>query len=423
VWLLDVLIVCLSGLIAGLALGRSGEFTLAGVPIHVRSLYTPVMLLTILVMARAATWWRPRFERPAIGPLPIKALIVAALACVGPLAPVLYGLSTRVGAGNFVNPKIFWRSSPRGVDALAFFAPNPQHPLMRRLFGDPLAAAPTIFVEYTASLSLIALAIIVIAIWRARYRPPAAWVGVTIGFALLALGPFVYINGVNTYIPGPWALLRYVPVVGLARMPTRFTVLAAIGLAVLMAGALAAIGTRWPQRRRMIGAIAAVLLVFELWPAPRPLYSARISPVYDRIAEDPRDVRVLVLPFGVRDGTWNTGNFRPRALFNQTRHGKALIGGYLSRVSPRRVERMRHDYPTLGALIALSEDRPIGPEVAAVLHERGDRLIANSNVGYVVIDARFIPAERAQLVIEAFRLREIQRDDYLTLYVPAGNSP
>ena len=93
-----------------------------------------------------------------------------------------------------------------------------------------------------------------------------------------------------------------------------------------------------------------MLLVFELWPAPRTLYSAEISPIYDRIAADPRPVRVLALPFGVRDGTWETGNFRPRSLYNQTRHGKPLIGGYLSRVSPRRVERMRQDYPTLDAL-------------------------------------------------------------------------
>ena len=421
-WLLDLLIVCLSGLIAGLVLGRSGEFTLAGVPIHVRTLYTPVLLLTLLVIARIVMWWRPHFEWPAIGPLPVKALIVAALACVGPLSPVLYGLGARVvGTGNFVSPAILWRSSPRGVDVLAFFTPNPQHPVMRWLYGDPLATAPTVFVEYTASLSLIALAIIAIAIWRARYRPPAAWVGVTIGFALLALGPFVHIDGINTYVPGPWALLRYVPVVGLARMPTRFAVLSAIGLAVLMAGALAAIGARWPHRRRMIGAVAGVLLVFELWPAPRTLYSAEISPVYDRIAEDTRDVRVLVLPFGVRDGTWETGNFRPRTQFNQTRHGKALIGGYLSRVSHRRVERMRQDYPTLDALIALSEERPIGPEVAAVLRQRGDRLISEGNVGYVVIDARFIPPDRAKLVIDALDLIELQQDGPLTLYAPAGN--
>jgi hypothetical protein len=129
-----------------------------------------------------------------------------------------------------------------------------------------------------------------------------------------------------------------------------------------------------------------------------------------------------VLPVGVRDGTWETGNFRPRALFNQTRHGKALIGGYLSRVSPRRVQKMRRDYPTLDALITLSENKPIGPDIKARLEERGDLLVTQGDVGYVVIDSRFIPPDRAQLVIDALKLHEVQRDRYLTLYVPSANA-
>ena len=105
---------------------------------------------------------------------------------------------------------------------------------------------PTHFVEYTASLSLVSLLVIAVAIWRAGYRPRKRWFVLTIGFALLALGPFIYIAGANTHVPGPWALLRYAPGFGLARMPSRFAIVALLGVAVLMAGALAAIGERWP---------------------------------------------------------------------------------------------------------------------------------------------------------------------------------
>ena len=143
-----------------------------------------------------------------------------------------------------------------------------------------------------------------------------------------------------------------------------------------------------------------------------------MSSVYDRIAADPRPVRVLVLPFGVRDGVWETGNFRPRSQYNQTRHGKALIGGYLSRISQARVERMRGDFPSLDALIKLSEARPIDDSVKAVLEQRAGRLVTQANLGYVVIDERFIPPDRAAIVIDAFRLREVARDRHLTLYQP-----
>ncbi|HYE87268.1 MAG TPA: hypothetical protein VEA16_12995 [Vicinamibacterales bacterium] len=431
-WVLDVAIVCLAGLIAGMALGRGGEFTVLGMPVRMRTLYNPMLILTVLTLARVALWWRPHVERfdwtaAALAQGRRRSLLtlaaVAFLACVGPLSPVLYGLGGRIIEGRFASPQIFWRSSPRGVDLLSFITPNSQHPIVRWFAEDPLLLWPTIYVEYTASLSLVALAVIAIAMWRADYRPNRRWLVLTIAFALLALGPFIYVAGVNTHVPGPWALLRYLPGFGLARMPTRFAIIASLGIAVIFAGALAAIGTKWPQRRRLIVSAATLLVVFELWPAPRTLYSAAISPIYDRIAQDPRPVRVLSLPFGVRDGTWETGNFRPRSLFNQTRHGKALIGGYLSRISPRRVERMREQYPTLTALIKLSERTPLDPEVAQSLRERGDDLMSKGNVGYVVIDSRFIPPDRAELVIDSFKLRQLQQDGHLTLFVPDRPEP
>jgi hypothetical protein len=418
VWLLDVLMICLAGLIAGLVVGRGGEFTLLGIPVRMRSLYNPMLILTVLVAIRIVIWWRPKFALPTLGPSPLKVTLVAALACAGPMAPVLYGLGDRIAEGRFVTPDIFWRSSPRGVDLLSFITPNPLHPIARLFTENPQVTRPTWYVEYTASLSVVAIAIIAFAVLRAGYRPRKGWWVVTIGFALLALGPFIYVAGVNTYIPGPWALLRYAPGFGLARMPSRFTIIAVLGSAVLFAGALAAIGQRWPHRRRMIGAIVAALLVFELWPAPRTLYSAEISPVYDRIAADPRPVRVLVLPFGVRDGVWETGNFRPRSQYNQIRHGKALIGGYLSRISKKRVEQMRAEYPTLDALIHISEPKPLPAGVSVTLTERGDYFVEQANLGYVVIDERFIPPDRAALVIGAFKLREVARDRHLALYQP-----
>ena len=83
--------------------------------------------------------------------------------------------------------------------------------------------------------------------WRAGYRPRAGWIWLTAGFAALALGPFIHVAGINTHVPGPWALLRYVPLVGAARTPTRFAVVAALGVAMLLAGALAALGRRCPH--------------------------------------------------------------------------------------------------------------------------------------------------------------------------------
>ena len=164
--------------------------------------------------------------------------------------------------------------------------------MVRWLANGREPSAPTWFLEHTASLSLVAIAVVAFATWRAGFRPKAGWWILTIGFAALALGPFVLVGGVNTYVPGPWALLRYVPVIGLARMPTRFAIVAALGLALLLAGALVAIGTRWPARRKAISMVVGAL-IFELWPAPSTLYSAEISLIFDIVAADPRPVWIL----------------------------------------------------------------------------------------------------------------------------------
>jgi hypothetical protein len=419
VWLLDVVLVCAAGLVAGLLIGRGGDVDLMGVKISLRGLYTPVLLLTVLSVVRGIVWLRPRITSDwgQYRHL-LKPAIVGVIACAGPLSPALYGLGQRLAEGRFVSPPVYWRSSPEGVDLLSLVAPNPNHPLLRWLASDREQAAPTWFLEHTASLSLVAIAVVAFATWRAGFRPKAGWWILTIGFAALALGPFVLVGGVNTYVPGPWALLRYVPVIGLARMPTRFAIVAALGLAMLLAGALVAIGTRWPARRRAISLVVGALLIFELWPAPSTLYSAEISPIFDIVAADPRPVRILNLPFGVRDGVMSAGNFSARSQFNQTRHGKRLIGGYLSRISDRRLAQMRADNPTLGRLITISEGRTLSPEDEAALIERGPLFVGKASLGYVVIDERFIKADTSALVIRAMQLKEIARDAHLVLYTP-----
>lgn len=417
--LLDVLILCVTGLVVGLLLGRSGQIELFGVRLSVRGLYTPMLMLTILLLVRVWLWsgrrvtttwvWSPRLAR---------AVAVGLVACAAPLAPVLYGLGEQIVAGRLVSPATPWRSSPRGIDLLAWFSPNPSHPLSKLLWADPQRSAPVPFAEYTASLSLVALAVVGFAGWRANYRPRAGWMLLTIGFGLLALGPFVYVAGLNTHVPGPWALLRYVPLLGAARTPTRFSVVVALGLAVLFAGGLAAIRLRYPHVHRRVFAGVAAALLFELLPAPRILYSAEIPSVYRVIAADPRPVRVLELPFGVRDGVSSAGNFSARYQYFQTAHGKALLGGYLSRVPRHRLERMRADYPIVDTLITLSEGGQPTVEQRQRFAARRPGFVDRVNLGWVVIDHSLATPELVAFAHEAFALQEVARDPPRVLYRP-----
>jgi hypothetical protein len=418
VWLLNLSILVTAGLVLGLAFGRGGRIDLLGFQVSVRGLYTPVLVLTILILVRLALLFRAQLTTMPQPSWIWKFAIIGGVACAGPLSPVLYGLGQGIVDGQFVSPPVFWRSSPRGVDLLAYLHPNPNHPVSRWLLGDGQATAPVVFVEYTAAFSLVAVCIVVAGVACARFRPKAGWWWLTCGFMALSFGPFLIVAGMNTHVPGPWALLRYVPVINAVRTPTRFAIVAALGLAMLMAGALAAIGERWSARRRLIGWSALVLLLCELVPAPRTLYSGAYSPLSTIIASDPRPVRVLNLPFGVRDGRSSAGDFSARYQFEQTRHGKPLIGGYLSRVSSRRLAGMVERFPQLGPLVSMSEGQALSDAEAAHFVSDSHSFAAAAGVGYIVIDASRVTPQLGALAIEAFALEPIAVDGPHTLYRP-----
>jgi hypothetical protein len=188
----------------------------------------------------------------------------------------------------------------------------------------------------------------------------------------------------------------------------------------LFALALRRATSEYPNRRRAIIAIVGALLAIELLPAPRRLYAASIPDFYTRIAADPRpDVRVLDLPFGIRDGTRSVGNFTARSQFFQTFHRKPLIGGYLSRVSRQRVDEVRRA-PILNALIALSEGCVLTEEQIATLEQRTPAFVRRAQLGYVVIDRQRASPHLVAFAIRALRLELLDREGALELYRPGS---
>jgi hypothetical protein len=426
--MLDILILTIAGFSAAIALRGGGELDLFGWHVTANTLYTPMLTLTILVMARVALTARPRValkhERSLMAAW--RMVAAGALVMLAILSPVLYALGDHMISGNLDLSQPRWRSSPAGIDLAAMFLPNPSHALgggwLQALLVRWTGRADA-YPEAVGSLPLVCLAVVVWAWWRGGWQVSRIRIGVTVFFVLLALGPFLHVAGVNTQIPLPWSVLRYVPVLGLVRSPGRFAVLVTLAMVVLFALALAHLGRRDPARRRRWLTAVGVLLAIELVPGPRTLYSAEIPALYSTIAADPRpDVRVLELPAGQRDGTTSFGNFTARTQYFQTRHGKAIVGGYLSRVSPRRYERARRS-PVLNALMTLSEGAPLAPVQEVAARIRAEEFLQRTRLGYVVIDeARASPA-LVDFSVDLFGLTLLTREGPLALYVPRLPSP
>jgi hypothetical protein len=417
---LDTLLVCLTGLVTALLFRQGWQFVFLGHIVRVRTVYTPLLLLTTLLTIRIGLYYRP-FLPPGTryrATFVLRVAAVAGLVAGALMSPLLLAVGEQVQSDRFERPKIFWRSSPPGIDLLAWVAPNPNHPLAPASIGEWLSHVTRDgYIENVASIPLVVLAVIAFALAHG-WRPPAAPLAITIGFGLLALGPFVRIVGTDTHVPGPWALLRYLPIVGLARSPSRFSILVMLGVAAAMAGALHAIVLRRPAARLLTLSVITCLLFIELLPAPRTLHSAAIPTVYRTVAADPRqEVAVLELPFGLRDGTMSVGNFTARTQFYQTAHHKPILGGYLSRVSQRRVADTRRD-PLLRALLRLSEGQAISKDEPEILRAQWKEFTRRNAVGYVVVDHERASPDLRSLITSTLQLPEIGMDGALHLYRP-----
>ena len=412
--LTDLAILCVGGLILGMVVRGGGAVDFLGMRISFNRLYTPVLVLTLLVGIRIWLTVRPRVV--AVWPLSAHAqvAVVAGAICIAILAPVLSAAGSLFGERNWISPTVWWRSSADGVDLLALFAPNPLHPLWGSLTSGWIASLPGGFNENVASIPWVALTVIVAAAVWAGFRAHKGWVVFTALFAWFSLGPFIAVAQHLTYVPTPWALLRYLPIVGAARMPPRMIIVVMLGVSMLLAMALQHLRSRSRHPQLIVCAVGA-LLIFELFPAPRTLYSARVPAVYEIVAKDPRPVRILSLPFGLRDGLSSGGDVSVATQYYQTVHGKRLIGGYVSRLPGRTMARYRR-HPVFGVIIDLSERQVVEQaRIDEALHQ-SPRTLTRFEIGYVVINTVKTSPELQEFARRAFQLTFVARDGPRELY-------
>jgi hypothetical protein len=412
--LVDLAIVCVLGLIVGLVLRGGGRMDILGIRVSSTRLYTPVLILTLLVIIRAWMSIRPRIVRLINPSKYAPAAVIAGLVCIVMLSPVLSATRSSFSQRGFISPDVMWRNSAPGLDLLAYLMPNPLNPIFGWLSYGWFESRPNGFNENVASIPWVALLTILGGIRLAKFRLHKGWVIFTGVFAFLALGPFVSIAGMLTYIPTPWAVLRYLPIVGAARMPTRMTVLVMLGISMLLAMTIQEIRKR--SRRPWIApVVVGGLLLFELLPAPRVLSSAELPAAYRVVADDPRPIRVLTLPFGLRDGLSSRGNYSAISQFYQTFHEKGLVGGYISRLPANSIERYRGN-STLRVLLRMSERTPLDAEMLDRGLQNASRTMRHLQLGYVVIDRDRSTPELREFARRAFDLSPVMSDHEFELY-------
>jgi hypothetical protein len=410
----DVVLLVVAALLAAtaVAIAWTGGLVATLGPVRV-SLRTGTNVRAVATAA-ALVWlwrrWRPKLtvspDRAPIG-RDLRVLVPLVVACGLLMTPLLVRAFSVWRAGQYVSQTYLWRTAPAGVDPFTLVLGNP----FNVFWGEWVSAvyrAANIFAFDGPLWSGIAV-IVLLATWRAWSRLDAARVWLTTGvvFLLWSLGPYLVLFGVNTGMPLPGILLRYVPIVSNARLPARALVFTCLAAAVLLALAIA----RSPRLRRApaIAALGALVLV-DFWPA-LPLHRLERPAVYGRLAAEPPGA-VVEVPVGIRDSFGETGRIDTTVLFHQSIHGRPIAGGYVSRIPPAVRERYERA-PVFEALVKRSGGDAAGaPPVTG--SEARDFLSA-AGFAYVVVDRRLASPAVLELVL-SMPLDRIDADEHRDVY-------
>jgi len=255
---------------------------------------------------------------------------------------------------------------------------------------------------------------IVLGVWAVRSRftwdtVSIRWLMIGGLFLLWAIGPYLTIAGHGTGVLLPQMIARWIPVVSNARIPSRAFVMVVLVIAVLCARFVAAGG--W--RGRTIVLLIALAL-FDGLAIPFPLYQMpSAGPIESHLASSRDAGSLLEIPVGIQDASGETGRFDLRSLVWQMSHEHRIVGGYVSRLSPR-IRVAYQEKPVFAALLTLSaadarETVQLPDDLSRSLYAEGIR--------YVIVNTDRVPQlVRPQMERRGLRflLSEGPRDLYAT---------
>ena len=217
------------------------------------------------------------------------------------------------------------------TDLLAYFTPPTYHPLWGAAMVDTYERFEVnrAFMPY---LGYGALLLALLAAWRQR-KLAGFWLASGGLWLLLALGTAVRINGRLYPITLPYTWLENVFPISAMRSPDRFNLLLIFSLAVLV-GLGAAELARWRYGRWLLLAAAAMLLLeYAIYPVPAWELPPD-SPALTEMAQDGGEYAVVDYPMGYTlSKLW---------LYYQTRHGKPIVEGHVSRYTAETYAFIAH---------------------------------------------------------------------------------
>lgn len=292
------------------------------------------------------------------------------------------------------------------ADLLGFFIPSTMHPVFNQ-FVDPIYQNFTgNFSEFTVFAGYTVLILSTIASLKIKTKEIKFWVLCTVVTFIFCLGPVLHINGIFTStienvsfaIPLPYAIVMKIPIISIARAPSRWDSIVMLNLSVLSGYGLSYIYTKFenhPFRSRFTGAcitiLFASLILFEFLAIPYPMATADIPEFYWSLSKNPEDFAIYEIP-DLFDHLGFT-----EFMYYQTTHEKKIVTGNTK--VPESYKKFTEQVPLINNLY-FTYIHPVGPKaiqndiINQNTKEIGSSILNYYNIKYVILHENYMTAEQ-----------------------------
>jgi hypothetical protein len=319
------------------------------------------------------------------------------------------------------------------ADFLGFFIPSLFHPLFKELVTPIYQNFTGNTAEYTTFIGYTVLFLAALAIVKVKSKEIKFWLLSALIFFILCLGPLLHVNGiVSVTIDGhaagillPYAILTKIPIISIARVPSRWDILLMLSLAVLAGYGLNYIFKKFNgnflrmNKKTVLAVVFSCLILFEFLAIPYPMSSAKVPNFYYSLANDPEDYAILEVP-----------NLAPyhvpqEFMYYQTIHEKKLVCGYVSR-TPNYTMKFLDSTPfisQLSRLYLIDRSIPILREeiIEQNITDIGASISNFYNIRYIILHRTYMTKEQFEFANKLLQATlkekpELHDEDSLIVY-------
>jgi len=273
-----------------------------------------------------------------------------------------------------------------GADLANFVLPPPSQSLTK-MIDYPFETSFGKNGEGWTFLGYTAIFLALIALLKIDKKEKTIWIISGSFLAIISLGPFLKIYGIDTGIHLPYYYLYELPFFDLFRAIGRGAVFVTFCVAILAAygiNEIFKIRSITNRKKLLFVTIIVFFIIIESLTIPLPTYDIPESQIYDQIASDPRDVVVLQAPLGKFLLPIADGMLMNDFMYYQIVHEKPIYSGFTSRPASETLNYIRTYF--LNQFIGDQQPRDI---VEQDLKEVGISLFDYFDIGYVIIYTDF----------------------------------